>query len=477
MYRLILQIMNRKAFILIIIAMSVALIGLMVIQSYWIKNTITVKEAVFVRDVNAAMSNVVQKLERIEAANQLRTRNDLFRQRQEWLESLDSASRAMAENSQSTGDWVLDRMMRKSLLAQDILRGMINSTRNLPVEKRINPVVLDSLINEELKAKAINTEYEFGVFSPMRNLMPIQKTGKYPKELLQNSFSIPLFPSDMFTNPDYLMIYFPHEKKFLISQLRGTLFISIFLVLVIIFSFYYTVMTVFRQKKLSEMKNDFINNMTHEFKTPISTISLACEALKDKDIVKSGAVYDSYINMIDEENSRLGSMAERILQSARLEKDKIALNKEKVDIHEIILEAMKNIQLQVEKKGGRIVTKLNAGKHILHADRVHLTNVIFNLLDNANKYTPQNPEIIILTENSYSGIIISIKDNGIGISKSNQKKVFEKLYRVPTGNIHNVKGFGLGLSYVKAIVEAHGGKITLESELNKGTKFIITLPV
>jgi two-component system phosphate regulon sensor histidine kinase PhoR len=254
MYRLILQIMNRKAFILIIIAMSVALIGLMVIQSYWIKNTITVKEAVFVRDVNAAMSNVVQKLERIEAANQLRTRNDLFRQRQEWLESLDSASRAMAENSQSTGDWVLDRMMRKSLLAQDILRGMINSTRNLPVEKRINPVVLDSLINEELKAKAINTEYEFGVFSPMRNLMPIQKTGKYPKELLQNSFSIPLFPSDMFTNPDYLMIYFPHEKKFLISQLRGTLFISIFLVLIIIFSFYYTVMTVFRQKKLSEMK-------------------------------------------------------------------------------------------------------------------------------------------------------------------------------------------------------------------------------
>ncbi len=469
--------MNRKGFILIIIAMSVALIGLMIIQSYWIKNTITVKEAVFVRDVNAAMSNVVQKLERIEATNQIKARDELYKERQDWLNSLDSTSRAMAESSQSTGDWVRDMMMQKSLIAQDVFRGMINSLRNMPIEKRIDPVILDSLIHSELKARAINTEYEFGVFSPIRNLMPIQKTGKYPKELLHNSFSIPLFPSDMFTNPDYLMLYFPHEKKFLISQLRDTLFVSIFLVLVIIFSFYYTVMTVFRQKKLSEMKNDFINNMTHEFKTPISTISLACEALKDKDIAKSGALYDSYISMIDEENSRLGSMAERILQSARLEKDKIVLNKEEVDVHEIILEAMKNIQLQVANKGGKIITQLNAGKHILQADRVHLTNVVFNLLDNANKYTPQNPEIVIKTENSYSGIIISIKDNGIGISKSNQKKIFEKLYRVPTGNIHNVKGFGLGLSYVKAIVEAHGGKISLESELNKGTKFIITLPI
>ena len=469
--------MNRKGFILIIIAMSVALIGLMIIQSYWIKNPITVKEAVFVRDVNAAMSNVVQKLERIEATNQIKARDELYKERQDWLNSLDSTSRAMAESSQSTGDWVRDMMMQKSLIAQDVFRGMINSLRNMPIEKRIDPVILDSLIHSELKARAINTEYEFGVFSPIRNLMPIQKTGKYPKELLHNSFSIPLFPSDMFTNPDYLMLYFPHEKKFLISQLRDTLFVSIFLVLVIIFSFYYTVMTVFRQKKLSEMKNDFINNMTHEFKTPISTISLACEALKDKDIAKSGALYDSYISMIDEENSRLGSMAERILQSARLEKDKIVLNKEEVDVHEIILEAMKNIQLQVANKGGKIITQLNAGKHILQADRVHLTNVVFNLLDNANKYTPQNPEIVIKTENSYSGIIISIKDNGIGISKSNQKKIFEKLYRVPTGNIHNVKGFGLGLSYVKAIVEAHGGKISLESELNKGTKFIITLPI
>ncbi len=169
-------------------------------------------------------------------------------------------------------------------------------------------------------------------------------------------------------------------------------------------------------------------------------------------------------------------MAERILQSAKLEKDNIALNKEEVDVHEIITESIKNIQLQVEKKAGQIVTELNAERYLLKADKVHFTNIIFNILDNANKYSPVTPQITIKTENSYSGIIISIKDNGIGIGKANQKKVFEKLYRVPTGNIHNVKGFGLGLSYVKAIVVAHGGKINLESELGKGTKFIITLP-
>jgi two-component system phosphate regulon sensor histidine kinase PhoR len=232
-----------------------------------------------------------------------------------------------------------------------------------------------------------------------------------------------------------------------------------------------------RQKKISEIKTDFINNMTHEFKTPISTISLACEALSDKDIIKSKSLYDNYINVINEENRRLGGMAERILQSASLEKGQIILKKERVDIHEVILEAINNIHLQGEKKGGRIKTNLKAESFIISADKVHITNVIFNLLDNANKYTPVSPEIIITTENSYSGLLISVKDNGTGISKANQKKIFEKLYRIPTGNIHNVKGFGLGLSYVKAIVEQHGGKISLESELNKGTKFIVYLPV
>ncbi|MBL7104288.1 MAG: HAMP domain-containing histidine kinase [Bacteroidales bacterium] len=470
--------MNRKAFIFIIVIMTIALIGLMVIQSYWIKNAITVKETNFIRSVNEALSTVVNKLERLEAADQFKNRMNNLQLKQNLLQSIDSLNHYFPQdNFAYSNQSDFNRFLQKSSLAQEVLESMMNNFRNTPIENRINITMLDSLIDNELKSKGINTDYEFGIFSPTRNIMPVQKTGKYPKELLNKGFAFALFPSDMFNNPDYLIVYFPYEKRFLITQLWGTLSISIIFIIVIILSFAYTIITILKQKKISEMKNDFINNMTHEFKTPVSTISLACEALGDKDIIKSEAVYNNYINVINEENRRLGSMAERILQSAYLEKGQIILKKEQVDAHEIISEAINNIQLQVEKKGGKIITNFNAESHIIEADRVHFTNVIFNLLDNANKYTPVTPEIIITTENSYSGIIISVKDNGTGISKTNQKKIFEKLYRIPTGNIHNVKGFGLGLSYVKAIVEQHGGKINLESELNKGTKFIIYLPV
>ncbi len=470
--------MNRKGFILIIVVLTIALIGLMVIQSYWIRSAIIVKQSNFIRDVNGAISNVVYKLERIEAANQLKNRINYMQQQQKWLYSYDSLSRNVTKDKSIISDPnEAARYFRRSQMAQELLQNMIFDYSNLPVEKRITSEELDSLISGELKNKGINTNYEFGVFSPLRNIMPIQKTGKYPKELLNEGFSFALFPNDMFNNHDYLMVYFPYEKRFLISQLWQTLSISIVFIIIIILSFAYTVITILRQKKVSEMKNDFINNMTHEFKTPISTISLACEALGDKDIIKSENLYNNYINVINEENRRLGSMAERILQSASLEKGQILLKREQVDVHEIIEETINNIKLQVEKKGGFIKTRLKAASHSINADRVHLTNVIFNLLDNANKYTPVTPEIVVTTENSFSGLLISVQDNGIGISRSNQKKIFEKLYRVPTGNIHNVKGFGLGLSYVKTIIEEHGGKITLESEINKGTKFVIYLPI
>ncbi|MBN2174821.1 MAG: hypothetical protein JW731_11865 [Bacteroidales bacterium] len=470
--------MNRKAFVFIIVIMTIALVGLMVIQSYWIRNAITVKEAGFVRSVNEAISNVVYNLERLEAAKQLKNQMNFMQQRQKWLQSIDSINQTLFQDGNFLwGADDLDKFMRKSIITQDVLGKMIFDYSNIPIEIRVNANILDSLISSELMNKGIKTDYEFGVFNPVRNLMPIQKTGKYPKELLNEGFPFTLFPSDLKSSTDYLMIYFPNEKRFLITQLWRTLSISIVFLIVIILSFAYTIMTILRQKKLSEIKNDFINNMTHEFKTPISTISLACEALGDKDIIKSENLYNNYINVISEENKRLGGMAERILQSASLEKGQILLKKEQVDIHEVISEAINKIKLQVEKKGGKIITRYGAGNYNVFADKVHITNVIFNLLDNANKYTVDQPQIEIVTENSYSGLLISVGDNGPGISKSNQKKIFEKLYRVPTGNIHNVKGFGLGLSYVKAIVEQHEGKITLESELNKGSKFIIYLPV
>ena len=225
------------------------------------------------------------------------------------------------------------------------------------------------------------------------------------------------------------------------------------------------------------MKNDLINNMTHEFKTPISTISLACQALADKDIQKTEGLYETYISMIAEENRRLGTMAEQILQSAVMEKGEMIFNKEVIDINQIIQECYASEKLAVTQKGGTISCDLSAEHTLIYGDKMHLTNVILNLLDNAIKYANGAPEIAIQTRNIPHAIEVSVQDNGPGISKANQKRIFEKLYRVPTGNIHNVKGFGLGLNYVKNIVEEHGGFIHLNSESKNGSTFFIRLPL
>jgi two-component system phosphate regulon sensor histidine kinase PhoR len=224
------------------------------------------------------------------------------------------------------------------------------------------------------------------------------------------------------------------------------------------------------------MKNDFINNMTHEFKTPISTISLACEALNNHDIVRSPEFTESYINIILEENNRLATMAEKILQTAVIEKGQLKMKRERIDLHEVITDVIKNIRIHVEIKDGVIRKQCKATNPVLLGDKVHLTNLVYNLLDNANKYSPRKPVITVRTENTSNGILLTIEDHGIGISKGEQKKIFDKLYRVPTGNIQEVRGFGLGLSYVKAIVEEHHGRISLDSEINKGTTFRVFLP-
>ena len=216
--------------------------------------------------------------------------------------------------------------------------------------------------------------------------------------------------------------------------------------------------------------------MTHEFKTPISTISLACEVLNDKSIDKTPERTHNYVKMISEENKRLSLLVENILQTAILEKGEFKLNVQTTDIHNLIEQTIANIKLQVENKDGEITTELNAEKHTIHADRIHITNIIFNLIDNALKYSSQNPHIKITTRSYKDGIFIFVKDNGIGISKENQHRIFDTMYRVHTGNIHNVTGFGLGLSYVKAVVEKHGGSIKVDSELNKGSTFIVYLP-
>ncbi|MBL7138502.1 MAG: HAMP domain-containing histidine kinase [Bacteroidales bacterium] len=423
--------MNRKALIGIIIIMTIALIGLLGVQLYWIRSASSVKEASFRRSVNEAMAKVVYKLERLE-------------------------KRRAAEINP--------------------FPGMLSFNKHLDYSLFITPYEMDSLISLELNIRGVDTRYQFGIYKPEQDYFIMEKSSDYRKQLIQIGYAYPLFSYDMFTTPEYLLIYFPYERQFLLTELWGMLLISIVLIVVIVYTFSYTITILIRQKKISDMKSDFINNMTHEFKTPISTISLACEALEDKELPRSKAFYDNYIEMIREENSRLSILSERILQAAVLEKGELKMYREMVDLHAVIRDVMKNIRIQVEIKDGDIHTNLRAKPSQLEGDKVHLTNLVYNLLDNATKYTPRRPDIRIRTENSGQGITLSIQDNGTGISKHEQKKIFDKLYRIPTGNIHNVRGFGLGLSYVKAIVGEHHGKITIDSEMNKGTLFKIYLP-
>jgi len=397
-----------------------AVITLVFVQVYWINNAMMLRQANFERSVGEAVSSAIIRLEKSE--------------------------------------------------------GMMIPETPLIIEKNLTYNLIDSLLNDELNKKSISAKFDFGIFSTEREYFILAPENMNPMDLLENAYAFELFPEDGRMEPDYLMLYFPNEKGFLIKQMAWLLIISIALLLIIIFSFTYTILTIYRQKRISEIKNDFINNMTHEFKTPISTISLACQALKDSDVTKTTEVYDAYIGVIGEENIRLGAMAEKILQSAVLEKKQLELKKEWFDIHEVIQDVVSKIGIQVQIKDGSIQTNFRADPSEIHADKVHITNLFSNLLDNANKYTPHKPKISIDTRNVTTGIMISITDNGIGISKKNQKKIFDKLYRVPMGNLHDFKGFGLGLSYVKVILEYHKGSISLESELKKGTKFDVFLP-
>ena len=368
-------------------------------------------------------------------------------------------------------------ILEQSGLLEDVLSGNASLDILPSIEDRIDLQLVDSLLREELRDKGVSAKLKFGVFDARQSPEMVPESSQaYDEELSKSPFRVQLFPWEFENNPYFLKVHFPHQRRYLLQTMWLMLMVSAVLILTIMFAFSYTITTIFRQKKISEIKNDFINNMTHELKTPISTISLACEALSDPVMRSSEKRMKNFVRMISDENKRLGVLVENVLRSAILDRGEMDLNVDRINLHELAQNVIKNIAIQVNKKGGSIKTDLQAVNPVIMGDRIHLTNVIYNMLDNAIKYSPDSPLVKVSTKDHRNGMLISFSDKGIGVSKENQKKIFDKLYRVPTGDIHDVKGFGLGLSYVKVIVEKHHGEIWVESELNKGSTFNIYLP-
>lgn len=370
----------------------------------------------------------------------------------------------------------IQKIAEKSHMVTVVLDDLLGEQKN--ISHRIDKADIDKLLRDQLKMKGIDIDFEYAVVDRGNNLVVFSNyQDADQKEVLLSNFSVKLFPNDLTGNENYLTIFFPEQTGFLIKQIWLTLTSSVFLVLLIVFCFGYAIFAILKQKKLSEMKNDFINNMTHEFKTPISTVSLACEALQDKDIQRNEFFLTKYVDAIRDENRRLGRQVEKVLQMATLDKKEYKLKFEEIDVHRIIDKALSHVSLQVERRGGKIHKNLLASNNLIVSDEVHLTNIIYNLLDNANKYSPETPDIRIDTEDHHQGLLIRITDKGIGMTREAVDKIFDKFYRVPTGNIHDVKGFGLGLTYVKTILLAMGGQIKVKSYPGRGSTFEIILPI
>jgi len=367
------------------------------------------------------------------------------------------------------------RMQHKTAFVGDIVKRLMEVNLFDDIEGRIDKDGLDSLLATELINKGITTIFEFGIYQ--QNGDVVLESTEDNLCLRETETKMKLFPNDILDSKSFLKIHFPKQNYFLIQQIWWMLCSSIFIVIAIIVVFFYAIRTIISQKEVSEIKNDFINNMTHELKTPIATISLACEALSDDSIAQEPGVSTRYIHMINDENKRLGLLVENVLQSAILDRGAFKLKLEILDIHQLIASVVNKLEMQVNKRGGQISCNLVADKFNLSLDKVHIGNVVSNLIDNAIKYSEDEPKINITTASQANSFKLSVTDNGIGITLENQKKIFDKLYRVPTGNLHNTKGFGLGLSYVKMIVERHNGTVYVNSSANKGSTFTIELPM
>ncbi len=493
---------NKNIILFTSILLFLGLFGIGIVQIFWLKGAIKSREQDFDKAVFEAMNDMSMKIEDLSyhpfVSKMLKAQQVHTNDKGEIIvEMSDEAGNQSAytlhqeipigigngkdNGSYVPGNPVLPEQKNSdnsfSLEIDNLQEFMAQQMTSLqPITDILDTSKLKNIIQEALKEHGINTRVHYGVTEYAPNNFVLLSKNAPLAALYRTGYSINLFRRSMFDDSKSLKLLFPDRKKFLYTSMSPMILSSSVFFLMIVAAFIMSFQIIFRQKKLSDMKTDFINNMTHELKTPIATISIASEMLKDNSISSVEENRAKYAGIIFDENKRLYNHVEQVLQIARLEKGELQLNFEDRDVHEIIIATAGRFNLILEELNGKIELNLNAQQSIFKVDEMHFTNAINNLIDNAIKYNDKTPLIKINTSDIITGMQIEVVDNGVGLSKEDQQKVFEKFYRVTKGNVHDTKGFGLGLSYVQSIVDKHSGKIWVESKLKEGSKFIIQLP-
>ena len=488
--------MNRRVIIILALIMAATSIWFVFFQIKWIHGAMEVKEHHFVDNVKLSLDEFVSNLERDEVV-QIITNQSTY---------VSDDSLNVTTNTDSS-DALVDINANNFIFLKPDSSNSISSTNPLVVDdakqlnqpfnnqtyfvyeiineltkKRINnkerfdTTKIKLFLDKALNQNEIHEEYEFAIVDEDKNYL--YSSNSFDLNSSDEIFTKQLYPNDLFSQKKiYIMLYFIDEDRKMLKELSKIVITSLFLSLIIISLFAVTLYIISKQKKLSELKNNFVNNMTHELKTPISTISLASQMLKDESIPQDTKDIPMLSNMISQETERLGFQVEKILQMAIIEKGKLKFQLDFIKTHDVLTKISKSFELKINAKLGKIKLDFKAEKEIIYVDKLHFSNVIYNLIDNALKYCEEEPYIKINTYNKNGLMVISVSDNGIGISKEHVKNIFQQFYRVPTGDLHNVKGFGLGLSYVQRIVEEFKGQIKVNSVLTKGTTFYIYLPL
>ena len=506
--------MKKHTIWILAILMAITFIGLLCIQIFYMKNIVQIRYEQFKQGVRQSLVSVAQRLEQDEAryfleedVNSVHSSSiiaqylgDNVPNRSGVKYSFTTSTGLVADltikgdvqeiSKLQIGNDVIDhyrnlqnsyhnRYLYQKGMIDDVILNIVSSASNRPIRERADSAVVARYLRQELDTLGLRMPFEFAIANYAGTVLYKSSDFQASHTDRDNMFIQALFPNDNTGRLNYLKVYFPTKKDYIFSSISFMVpaFAFTFILLII---FVFTIIVAFRQKKLTEMKNDFINNMTHEFKTPISSISLAAQMLSDEAVRKSPAMMQQISNVINDETKRLRFQVEKVLLMSMFDRQKVSLKLKEIDANTAINNIVNTFKLKVEKYGGRINARLDAEDAIVSVDEMHFTNVIFNLLDNAVKYRREDvPLELTVSTRDLNGerLQIIVADNGIGIRRDDLKKIFDKFYRVSTGNRHDVKGFGLGLAYVKKMVCDLGGEITAESELGTGTKFKIILPL